>query len=69
MKPRPDVRKTGRLPPRHSLAARSGARRLGPCLRVAILGTAALAGALVGALRKAPMSFTEFDVGLAASSY
>ncbi|CAO4152747.1 MFS transporter [Methylorubrum populi] len=28
-----------------------------------------LAGALVGALRKAPMSFTEFDVGLAASSY
>ncbi|MCJ2105415.1 hypothetical protein MKK70_08485 [Methylobacterium sp. E-041] len=44
MKPRPDVRKTGRLPPRHSLAARSGARRLGPCLRVAILGTAALAG-------------------------
>ncbi|MGU3538398.1 MFS transporter [Methylobacterium sp. A54F] len=28
-----------------------------------------LAGALVGALRKAPMSFSEFDVGLAASSY
>ena len=28
-----------------------------------------LAGSLVGALRKAPMSFTEFDVGLAASSY
>ena len=28
-----------------------------------------LAGALVGALRKEPMSFTEFDVGLAASSY
>ncbi|MDV2983061.1 UNVERIFIED_CONTAM: MFS transporter [Methylobacteriaceae bacterium AG10] len=28
-----------------------------------------LAGALVGALRKEPMAFTEFDVGLAASSY
>jgi len=28
-----------------------------------------LAGSLVGALREAPMSFTEFDVGLAASSY
>ena len=28
-----------------------------------------LAGALVGALRQAPMSFSEFDVGLAASSY
>ncbi|GEO98503.1 MFS transporter [Methylobacterium haplocladii] len=28
-----------------------------------------LAGSLVGALRKAPMSFSEFDVGLAASSY
>ncbi|MCE4223002.1 MFS transporter [Methylobacterium sp. C25] len=28
-----------------------------------------LAGALVGALRKPPMSFSEFDVGLAASSY
>lgn len=28
-----------------------------------------LAGSLVGALRKEPMSFTEFDVGLAASSY
>ncbi|GJE29213.1 MFS transporter [Methylobacterium organophilum] len=28
-----------------------------------------LAGSLVGALRQAPMSFTEFDVGLAASSY
>ena len=28
-----------------------------------------LAGSLVGALRQAPMSFSEFDVGLAASSY
>ena len=28
-----------------------------------------LAGSLVGALRKEPMSFSEFDVGLAASSY
>ena len=28
-----------------------------------------LAGALVGALRNPPMSFSEFDVGLAASSY
>jgi MFS family permease len=28
-----------------------------------------LAGSLVGALRQPPMSFTEFDVGLAASSY
>ncbi|GJE05657.1 Sialic acid transporter NanT [Methylobacterium jeotgali] len=28
-----------------------------------------LAGALVGALRQPPMSFSEFDVGLAASSY
>nr|WP_137830330.1 MFS transporter [Methylobacterium sp. L1A1] len=28
-----------------------------------------LAGALVGALRKEPMAFTEFDVGLAASAY
>ncbi|WP_375463782.1 MFS transporter [uncultured Methylobacterium sp.] len=28
-----------------------------------------LAGSLVGALRKAPMSFSEFDVGLAASTY
>ena len=28
-----------------------------------------LAGSLVGALRAAPMSFSEFDIGLAASSY
>ncbi|GJD44398.1 hypothetical protein AFCDBAGC_2265 [Methylobacterium cerastii] len=53
MKPRLDVRKTVRSPsrfraPSHPRShARSQARRLGPCLRLGILATAALAGLAV----------------------